>query len=59
MNQTVEDIVKQGKYATKSEFFRDLVRMWMEGRILHELAESRKELVSGKGKILRSLKDLR
>lgn len=59
MNQAVEDIIKQKKYATKSEFFRDLIRMWIEGRILQELAESRKELASGRGKVLKSLKDLR
>ena len=59
MNQTVENIVRQGKYATKSEFFRDLLRMWLEGRILRELTESRKELIARKGKELKSLKDLR
>jgi len=35
------------------------LRMWMEGKILRELSESRKELASGKTKLLRSLKDLR
>ncbi len=59
LKRTVEDLVRSGKYSTKSEFFRDLLRMWMEGKIIRELAESRKELVSGKGKLLRSLKDLR
>ena len=57
--KSVEGIMKEGKYASKSEFFRELLRMWMEGKILKELSESRKELVSGKGKLLRSLKDLR
>jgi len=57
--QTVEKMVREGKYATKSEFFRDLLRLRIEGKILKELAESRKELAAGKGKILRSLKDLR
>ena len=57
--QSVEEMVKKGKYATKSEFFRDLIRMWIEGKILRELAESRKELTAGKGKFLRSLKYLR
>jgi len=59
LNRTVEELVKKGKYSTKSEFFRDLIRMWIEGKIIRELAESRKELSSGKGKLLRSLKDLR
>ena len=56
---SVEKIVKEGNYASKSEFFRELFRMWLEGRILKELVESRKELAAGKGKTLRSLKDLR
>jgi len=59
LNKTVEKIIKEEKYATKSEFFRDLLRMRIEGKILRELAESRKELSGGKGKILRSLKALR
>ncbi|MFA4998917.1 MAG: ribbon-helix-helix domain-containing protein [Candidatus Paceibacterota bacterium] len=59
LNKEVEKIVRAEKYATKSEFFRDLLRMRLEGKILRELADSRKELALGKGKILRSLKDLR
>jgi len=59
LSRAVEELVKRGKYSTKSEFFRDLLRMWIEGKIIRELAESRKELSSGKGKLLRSLKDLR
>ncbi len=59
LNKAVEEIVEKEKYATKSEFFRDLLRMRIEGRILRELVESRKELISGKGKTLRSLKNLR
>ena len=59
LNKEVERIIKKEKYATKSEFFRDLLRMRLEGKILRELAESQKELSAGKGKILKSLKGLR
>ena len=59
MAESVKEIVKERNYASKSEFFRDLLRMWMEGRILKELNESREELSSGKGRVLKSLKDLR
>jgi len=59
LNKVVEEMIKKEKYATKSEFFRDLLRMRIEGKILRELAESRKELSAGKGKLLKSLKDLR
>jgi Arc/MetJ-type ribon-helix-helix transcriptional regulator len=59
LNRAVEETVKKGNYSTKSEFFRELLRLWLEGKILRELAESRKELALGKGKLLRSLKELR
>jgi Arc/MetJ-type ribon-helix-helix transcriptional regulator len=59
LNRAVEGILGEGKYSTKSEFFRELLRLWLEGKILRELAESRKELAAGQGKILRSLEDLR
>ena len=59
LNKAVEEIIEKEKYATKSELFRDLLRMKIEGRILHELAESRKELIAGRGKLLKSLKELR
>ncbi len=56
--RAVEKLMKEEKFATRSEFFRDLLRMRIEGKILRELAESRKELAMGKGKLLRTLKDL-
>lgn len=57
--KTVEENVKSGRYASKSEFFRELLRMWTEGKLLRELEESRRELARGGGKTLRSLRDLR
>ncbi len=59
MAKTVEETVKRRNYASKSEFFRDILRMWLEGKLLKELSESRKEIISGKGKILISLKNLK
>lgn len=55
----VEQEVETGKYATKSEFFRTLLRNWMEERLLKDLNQSRNEIVNDKGKLLKSLKDLR
>lgn len=54
----VEKTIKTGQYATKSEFFRSLLRDWMERKLLKEIEESRKEITSGKGKVLKSFKDL-
>lgn len=59
LNTVVEEEVSTGKYASKSEFFRSLLRSWMDARLATELEESRKELKVGKGKILSSLSDLR
>jgi len=57
--KTVKKAVKKGAYASTSEFFRDLLRDWQEGKLLSELNESRLEIARGKGKVLKSLKTLR
>ncbi len=59
MALTVERAVATGQYATKSEFFRTLIRNWSEQQLANELNQSRIEMKSGKGKLLKSLKDLR
>ncbi len=59
MVKVVETTVKKQSYASKSEFFRMLLRLWMEGQLKEELEESRSELKKGKGKLLKSLKNLR
>lgn len=59
LNKVVEQELARGRYATKSEFFRDLLRLWMEGRLVNELEKSRKELRAGKGKLLKSLRKMR
>ena len=58
MASVVEEIVSQGHYASKSEFFRSLLREWLENRLVRDLEKSRSEFKSGKAKLLRSLKDL-
>lgn len=59
LGSLVEKEVLRGNYASKSEFFRTLLRLWAEGKLAEDLEESRKELRSGKGKLLNSLTDLR
>ena len=59
MAQEVERAVKKGRYASTSEFFRHLLRVWNTHKLAEELEESRKEFETGKGKVLRSLRDLR
>lgn len=59
MVKAVEDGVKREHFSSKSEFFRMLLRLWMEGKLIQELEESRKELRNSGGKLLKSLGDLR
>jgi len=59
LSSVVTKEVKTGKYSSTSEFFRELLRAWMEERLLIELNASRQEITAGKGRVLRSLKDLR
>ena len=59
LNNEVNKAVKGGRYATKSEFFRDLMRLWQEEQLLRGLRQSQEEIVNKKGKVLKSLKDLR
>lgn len=57
--KAVKSAVKTGSYSSTSEFFRQLLREWQEGKLLNEINESRREIASGRGKILKSLKTLR
>lgn len=59
LNRDVEKAVKDGKFATKSEFFRHLLRNWKEEEALRGLRQSQRAIANGKGKTLKSLKDLR
>lgn len=58
MAKTVKRAVKNGDYSSTSEFFRFLVRSWQEDKLVSDLNASRQEIAKGKGKVLKSLKDL-
>ena len=59
LKKEVEVAVKQGGYSTKSEFLRVLIRDWKQRQVLMELEDSRKEIKNKKGRVLKSLRDLR
>jgi len=59
LNGLVNQIVGTGQYASKSEFFRSLLRDWQEKNLTSKLKKSQQEIKQGKGKLLSSLKDLR
>jgi Arc/MetJ-type ribon-helix-helix transcriptional regulator len=58
MAKEIDLAVKEGRFASKSEFVRGLVRDWTDRKMLVAVSQSRKEMKQGKGKVLRSLKDL-
>lgn len=59
LNEVVERGVRKGKFSSKSEFFRSLLRLWEEQQLFEDIMASEKEFADGKGKVLKSLKDLR
>jgi Arc/MetJ-type ribon-helix-helix transcriptional regulator len=56
--KNVDRMIKDYNYTSTSEFFRDAVRALEEYKLIFDMTESEKEFASGKGKKLRSLKDL-
>jgi Arc/MetJ-type ribon-helix-helix transcriptional regulator len=55
----IQKEVKSGQFASTSEFFRYLWRLWKEEKIAHQIKQSEKDFSKGNFKILKSLKDLR
>jgi Arc/MetJ-type ribon-helix-helix transcriptional regulator len=54
----VESVVSEHNYSSVSEFIRDAIRAWEEEQLYQSVLQSEKEFAQGKGKRLRSLKDL-
>lgn len=54
----VESVVREHNYSSVSEFIRDAIRAWEEEELYQSVLQSEKEFAQGKGKRLRSLKDL-
>jgi len=59
LDDFVNQVVASGQYASKSEFFRSILRDWSERYLASELKKSQQQIIQGKGKLLSSLKDLR
>ena len=56
--KNVDRMIKDYKYTSVSEFFRDAVRALEDDKLIKDIMESEREFAAGKGKKLRSLKDL-
>ena len=59
LKREVDKEVKDGNYASVSEFFRDALREWSNTKLVRDIRRSQLEALSGKTKVLRSLRDLR
>ncbi len=59
MKQKIKKEVKKGNFASVSEFLRHLIRQWERGQLEKELNQEREKFENGKGKTLKSLKELR
>lgn len=54
MANFVKKEVKNGKFASTSEFFRQLLREWEDRRIIKELKQSQRDVQRGKVKELKN-----
>jgi Arc/MetJ-type ribon-helix-helix transcriptional regulator len=59
LKKEIEHETKTGGYVSVSEFFRAVMRERAENRLIEDIRVSRREIAAGKGKVLRSLRDLR
>lgn len=59
LNQEIEKAMRKGRYSTKSEFLREIIRERIaEEDLLDRIKKSEEEFRAGKGRVLRSLKEL-
>lgn len=60
LSKEIDNMVKRGKYSTRSEFIRNLIREKIkEEELWRDIQKSEAKFQAGKGRVLRSLKDLR
>lgn len=60
LSREIDHMVKKGKYSTRSELIRDIIREKIEEEELwRDIQKSEAEFRAGKGRVLRSLRDLR
>jgi len=58
MVKMIKKEVKEGGFASVSEFIRHLIRLYNTEKLAKELEESRKAFERGEGMVLKSFKDL-
>lgn len=58
LKKSVDRMIKDYNYTSTSEFFRDAIRAFQDYKLVKDIEESEREFAAGKGKRLRSLRDL-
>lgn len=58
MADLVSTQVKNGKYSSKSEFIRHLIRDWQQNSEISQIQSALNDMKKGKKYLLKSLKDL-
>ncbi len=58
LKESVDALMKDSKYASTSELFRDAIRLLEEERLVKDIEKSEREFARNGGKKLKSLKDL-
>ncbi|MFB6212835.1 MAG: type II toxin-antitoxin system ParD family antitoxin [Candidatus Magasanikbacteria bacterium] len=56
LKEEVDKAVESGRYSSRSEFFRELIRLWKEKKVLEDVHKSRKQIREGQGEELDSVK---
>ncbi len=59
LDEQIEKEVKTGRFASKSEFVRCLIRLWQEEKLAKEIAEAERDIAAGRIREIKSLKELR
>lgn len=59
MAKYVNNAVKKGQFASKSEYFRHLIRERFEDEAVNQVLESHRQMKKGKKILLKSFKDLK
>ena len=58
MAAQVKKEVKEGHFASTSEFFRHMLRLWNTEKVLRDIKASERDFARGRFKVLKSFKDL-
>jgi Arc/MetJ-type ribon-helix-helix transcriptional regulator len=54
----IKEEAKQEGFVSVSEFIRHVIRAYNYKKLVRDVKQSRKEIAAGKGKVLKSFKDL-